>query len=243
MIGTHFVKNPSLSVWDLIPEVGPYHSIDSAIPCLLYCQEMRPSRLVRKFVSLYRRVANEHITDVDLHRTMYFLKAHNIFLGYDYERRKPKEIMELLRQTIKRYGIRFVVFDNLHFLIRSIQHVPQEVALYSQQFKLLAEETKSCIVLIVQPRKMAPGKVMEMWDARDSSSIPADCDVMMVLHRKSIKDGDEFKYDTRALVRVLKNRWNAEGQVSLEYEGNQARFVEITTNSRGAQSNDRDPLR
>ena len=216
-----------------------HNSIDSAVPCLLYCQEMRPSRLVRKFVSLYRRVASEHITDVDLHRTMYFLKHHKIFIGYDYERRKPKEIMELLRQTIKRYGIRFIVFDNLHFLIRSIQHVPQEIAHFSQQFKLLAEETKSCIVLIVQPRKLSPGKVMEMWDARDSSSIPADCDVMMVLHRKQIKDGEDFKYDTRSLVRVLKNRWKEEGQVSLEYEGNQARFVELVTNDRGTKPHDK----
>ena len=149
--------------------------------------------------------------------------------------------MNLIREAIKRYDLQLVVFDNIHFLIRSILNVNEELGQAVQGFKLLAEEMEIPIMVIAQPRKMETGgrdRIMTAEDIKYSNSIHADCDQMIILYRKRIaskaKDIGKDKFsaasealDPVTLVRIEAHRYGAGGETLLYFHGKYSRFDKV----------------
>ncbi len=131
-----------------------------------------------------------------------------------------------------------MVFDNLHFLIRSISNVNEELGLAVQGLKLLAEEMEIPILAIAQPRKREAGgrdEIMRADDIKYSNAVHADCDQMIILHRKRIAskakevDAEDFTAKTEALdpvtlVRIEAHRYGAGGETLLYFHGEYSRF-------------------
>ena len=92
----------------------------------------------------------------------------------------------MLRQAARRYGLRLVAFDHLHFLARSLDHRHEEVGLVTKAFKLLASEMDIPILLIAQPRKTSPNVVMTEYDLKDSIDIYSDADQVIILFREQV---------------------------------------------------------
>jgi replicative DNA helicase len=152
---------------------------------------------------------------------------------------RPKDLFDLLRQAIRRYGLRLLIFDNIHALARSVDHRSEEISVLSKQFKALAMEMEIPILLIAQPRKLIPGVVMTPWDFKDSVDLYSDSDQMIILHRETTgkakgkdavaeADGEQDTKSPFTLVRIAKARRVAERDVSLYFEGSQHRFREVT---------------
>lgn len=211
------------------------HNALQGIPTLFFCLEMRPAKIIEKVVKCQSK--QEKMGDIEIINTRQAFKNKPFYLGFCYQRPMLDGIMDTLKAAVRRYGLKLVVFDHLHFLCRSLSNQVQEVSLAVQAFKFLAEELEIPVILIAQPRKIQADAIMTAQDLKDSSSVFSDCDHLIILHRgrlatdrKQVKEGMETRSQAFApvtLVRVEASRYNAGGEALLYFHGEYSRFDEI----------------
>ena len=201
-------------------------------PSLFHCLEMRPMKTIEKVVKCHSK--RENIGDIEIVNTRQAFKNKPLYLGYCYQKPTLDGITETLKAAIRRYGLKLVVFDHLHFLCRSITNQVQEIGLAVQAFKFLAEEMEIPLILIAQPRKIQADSIMTAMDLKDSSSIFSDCDHLIILHRarkaSNGKEGATLQteaYDPVTMVRIEASRYNSGGECLLYYHGEYSRFDEL----------------
>jgi len=86
-------------------------------PYLFYCCEMKQKKLGQKVVGMYCKdfTKVEEITEIQIGETAYGNESDNMYFGYpDKQLPELDYVCEVIEQSVKRYGIKFVVFDNLH---------------------------------------------------------------------------------------------------------------------------------
>lgn len=208
-------------------------------PVLFFCMEMSSKKLAKKMISNVGNIRDEDIEPEDLARLRYeAFRRMPIYMPSHVRRGlEPEEVINAIQLSCRRYGIKFVVFDNLHFLVRSVDKLRESIGQVSQQFKLLAEELRIPIMLIVHPRKLNKSRAMTADDFKESSSIHADADQIIMLHRQrrlvekiDADDEDDDSTDRALLdpetnVIVDASRFTEGGKVSLWYEGALSKFV------------------
>ncbi len=209
------------------------------LPVLVYCLEMRPERLAKKVIESEGLLSKENFTrDVALDIAE---KLYNkpLYFGYNYKDISSEIVFSTIRAATRRFGLKLVIFDNLHFLIRSLAHVSAEVGNVTRGFKLLAEELHIPLILIAQPRKVEDGTVMTMNDLKDSSSIGADSDQVIILYRQKTKSnlknpsGQESSFEPKTLVRVDASRYTSGGDTMLYFKGDFSKFTEYDRSIHG----------
>ena len=216
------------------------HLVLRWVPVLFFCLEMRPERLMRKVIQAQYRVERPTLQDIRNARLLF--ENTPLYFGYFYKHHKTEDVLGLIREAIQRYGIQFIVFDNLHLLCRS-DRVNEQIAQATLAFKFLAEEMEVPVVLIAQPRKRenSATEIMSAEDVRYSSAVHSDCDQMIILHRNrtasKAKDINAQKFIAReesmdpvTLVRVEAHRYGSGGETLLYYNGAFSRFDLLETN-------------
>jgi twinkle protein len=205
------------------------HNALQDIPSLFFCLEMRPTRVTKKVMQC--NCQTEGIGFAETEMTRIDFKGKPFYQGYCYQKPNLDGIMETLKAAIRRYGLKLICFDHLHFLCRSINNQVQEIGLAVQAFKFLAEELEIPIILIAQPRKIQADSIMTAMDLKDSSSIFSDCDHLIILHRaRKASNGREGTalqteaYDPVTMVRIEASRYNSGGECLLYYHGEYSRF-------------------
>jgi KaiC/GvpD/RAD55 family RecA-like ATPase len=208
-------------------------------PALVYCLEMSVEELVQHVLSAHYQLIEEEVTPAVIAQARQELAEWPLYIGANPRVTGRKEVLDLLTQAIRRYGLRLLVFDNLHMLARSIEHRNEEIGVLTKGFKLLAMELEIPLVLVAQPRKLQPGQVMTCWDLKDSVDIFSDADQIILLHRELVgatrdgeavaaaQNGESDNLSPRTLVRVAKARHMASRDALLHFEGAQHRFREI----------------
>jgi replicative DNA helicase len=207
-----------------------YHYSHKGIPTLLFELEMRPERLMPRLVQIH--LGKEDINNLEcLSQAYNELKDTPLYMAYNYEKLNFATVSETIRMCVRRYGIQFVVFDNLHFLIRGTDQTA-EVSRTIREFKILAEDIGIPICVIARPRKVGAGKRIDSEDLKDSADIEGDSDFIILLHRKKTKEGndevrsDEGIFEDECKVRVDKARWASGGDCILYYQDKIGRIVE-----------------
>ena len=213
-------------------QIVTYNALQD-IPSLFFCLEMRPMKIIEKIVKCHSQ--KDEPGAIETINTGQAFKKKPLYLGYCYQRPTLDGIIETLKAAIRRYGLKLIVFDHLHFLCRSIANQVQEIGLAVQAFKFLAEELEIPVILIAQPRKIQADSIMTSADLKDSSSIFSDCDHLIILHRARMtsngKEGAALQveaYDPATLVRIEASRYNAGGECLLYYHGAYSRFDDMT---------------
>jgi hypothetical protein len=209
------------------------------IPSLFFCLEMKPLRVVRKIIQSHTRA--EEIGPAELEKTRIDYKGKPLYLGYSYQKPTLEGAIETLKAAVQRYGLKLLVFDHLHFLVRTTTNQVQEIGLAVQAFKFLAEEMEIPVILIAQPRKIQPDTVMTAMDLKDSASIFSDCDHLIILHRnrkasqgRDVQEGMEIQdqaLDPVTLCRIEGSRYSAGGEALLFFHGEYSRFDAIKERS------------
>jgi twinkle protein len=210
--------------------------------CFFYCLEMPPIRLARKWISYATQTDDSpgasQITVDTIHRArdIAFKREGELFFGYT-RAKSAEQVFETIRQAVRRYGVKVVCFDNLQFLVRSIEHSAQETARISKQFKDLAMELGIFIVLIIQPNRPREGEIVAARNAHGSSAIEKDVDYMIALHRNRVAKikADDFQgfmeaednFDPQLLVRVDLSRYSAGGVCTLWMDGSRSTVREF----------------
>ena len=225
---------PKIGKSTLALQIVTYNALHDT-PALFFCLEMRPMKIIEKIVKC--RTGKESIGDIEIINTRQAFRNKPLYLGYCYQKPTLDGIMDTLKAAIRRYGLKLVVFDHLHFLCRSISNQVQEIGLAVQAFKFLAEELETPVILIAQPRKIQADSIMTAMDLKDSASIFSDCDHLIILHRgrkastgKDAREGASLQieaYDPVTLVRIEASRYNAGGECLLYYHGEYSRFDEV----------------
>ncbi|PKN64116.1 MAG: hypothetical protein CVU57_16205 [Deltaproteobacteria bacterium HGW-Deltaproteobacteria-15] len=213
------------------------HNALQGLPSLFFCLEMRPRKVTEKIIQCQTRKPG---AGEEIDRAWEILKGMPLYLGFSFQKPTLEGIMETLKAAVRRYGLKLVCFDHLHFLCRSINNQVQEVGLAVQSFKFLAEEMEVPIILIAQPRKIQANEIMTAMDLKDSSSIFSDCDHLIILHRQrkasrshEVAGGAPLQdqaFEPQTLVRVEASRYNPGGEALLYFHGEYSRFDEIARN-------------
>jgi replicative DNA helicase len=173
---------------------------NKGIPALLYCQEMPTKRLARKWASYVTKTDDNPYSSKLTAQTIRDAKTlagsypADLLLGYT-RGHKPDHIFDVIRQAVRRYGVRVVGFDNLQLLSRSISNQQAELNVLGKKFKELAMELNILIILIIQPNRVKDGDVVAARNASGSSAIEKDVDAMICLHRNRIAKMKESELD------------------------------------------------
>ncbi len=209
-----------------------YYMATHGIPSLLYELEMTPERLMPRFVACHLGKDSKSVNNIeDLAKTHNDLKDIPLYFAYQYRKLNWKIVEDTIRMCYQRYGIKFMVFDNIHFLVRS-EDQTREVSLLSNNLKLLAEELGIVIVAIERPRKTLR-KIIGSEDLKDSADLEADADHIILLHREKVKDVEtdqritEGTFMPQTLVRVDGCRWDKGGDCMMIAHDEICRFEEM----------------
>lgn len=122
-------------------------------------------------------------------------------------------IKEKIIEAQKKYGAQFVFIDHIEFLTpantRSTEQYRFMLGQVCQELKTMAIELGFCVFLAVHVKKVE-GRMIEMQDITESSSIYKLADIVFGIGRKQEKVTNEFgtfdRPTNEGIVRVLKNR-------------------------------------
>ena len=233
------LKNKNLLVLGAPPKIGKTHfSLQMSwwaakvekVPTLFFCQEMSFEELARIVVCLDLNVREDTFDPMSAGIYASKLEGLPLYLGYS-PRITNDQVAETFKEAQKRYGIGLAMFDNLHWLVRG-QDVTSEIGITMRMFKTLAMEMDIPILVVAQPRKMntnAKGqqRPMNYWDFKDSAAIPADADILCILHRDRIIGlGAEEAFEDDMLFRVDASRFTPGGSTILKFDGEGHRIIE-----------------
>ena len=98
------------------------------------------------------------------------------------------KVVARITEMVQRYGLKFFIFDNLHFLCRG-EDEKTMIDKATRAFKLLAENLGIVFFLLTHPRKTNHNRQLTNDDLKGSSSIFQDADLIILMHRRNI-DGD-----------------------------------------------------
>jgi 5S rRNA maturation endonuclease (ribonuclease M5)/KaiC/GvpD/RAD55 family RecA-like ATPase len=205
---------------------------------LMFCQEMQPKRMVRKFIAYKTDTDDANITIETVDSALAAVADYEADYLFGYTKgTKFQEVADTIRQAVRRYGAKFVCFDNLQLLCRNIEHSAQETSVITKQFKQLAMELGIVILLIIQPNRVREGEIVAARNAHGSSAIEKDVDYMICLHRNregKIKAEDfdavpfmqvEENFQPQLLVRVDLSRYSSGGATTLWMIGAKSKVI------------------
>jgi replicative DNA helicase len=203
-----------------------YHfSKNFNIPTMILCLEMSEIALATKIVQLHKDLSFSEINPSDALIYAMELEGLPIYIGF-VSYIKPEVVINTIREARNRYGVQFGVFDNLHALIRSDKE--SDIATVSKMFKAMTMELDIPYMVISQPRKMNSEADPTYDMMKGSSSLSADGDLVILLHRRrETKDDGTFSLEPRTKVIVDKARLAPGGRTVLNYLGAKARFEEF----------------
>lgn len=213
------------------------------IPSLLFCLEMPPERLSAKLICRHRLTAHKDVSLDDIYLTRAdFLDPNNgdtqLYFGYtaDPNYLNVDAMFKVFELAVRKYGIEFLVFDNLQFLSRSVTHTAQEIAMISRQFKVMAMNFNIRIMVIVQPKRISEDEIMTSVHMKDSSAMEADADCVLICHRRSFakdiytkdKVDDEALLSPIVTLTVDRTRYAQGGFTRMFLEGAKSYIREAT---------------
>ena len=144
-----------------------------------------------------------------------------------------QDYFKLIRASVRRYGFRWICFDHFHYLIQSLNHTVQEQSNIAREFKRLAEETETTVVLIAQPKKRggnSGGGILTAEHLSGSFQLSASADFVITLTRKRVnvdEEGEaEASFIPETFIRVDMTRWSSGGGRYLYFHGDTQKFTD-----------------
>ena len=216
------------------------HLAKNKVPVLFWCLEMPIRDLLMKVVCSENKCKLEDVKDVEE-----AVQKLPLYFSTEYTDLSLQKVEKLVTDSISRYGIKVLVFDNLHFLERG-DDANKRVSEATKMFKMLALKYKISIILVSHLRKRI-GKTAESFDLDDlkgSSSIHQDSDFVLFLYRRKlanltkeqIMQGSIIKNDILEPLTWIgfgKARMGSGGETYLWLDGEHHRFIEIDDTIKG----------
>lgn len=234
---------------NLIDHMVSTYSEDGLVVCL----EMTQKRLAKKWISLVTGYedtlcvpgspeAKAKLEELKLAvvkaREIQRMRSADLYFAYPTLVKDPEDIYKLIRDCIRRYGVKWVMVDNLQLLCDTIIGGRQghRTVILSQISKALTRIAKDYgvkMIRIVQPKQLEKGAVIESRDVDGSSQIEKDCDGQVLLWRRLVgtktqsqyeEEADEAEeskevFDSLMRVTVPLSRYSSGGKCWMVYDG------------------------
>lgn len=214
---------------------------------IIICLEMTTVKLARKWVAHVAQIADNvpKTPEEAAELKKIFLEAIPLCqakaanrdgdLYFCYPRYKTTEdIYNLIRDCHRRYGIKWVMLDNIQRLCDTTlggKNRTVHLSEISKKLSQLAKDYNIQMVRILQPHRIKDGQMVTTDDVDGASQIAKDCDAMITLHRNRVGElsVDDFEamgfvktdssFDPKMLTTVGLTRYSAGGYTTLEYDG------------------------
>lgn len=237
---------------NLIDDMVAQYGDDGVIICL----EMMRFKLARKWVCKVAGIADNIPKNAQEAAALKeaFLKAipyakqvaanRDGDLYFCYPRYETTDdIYKLMRDCIRRYGVKWIMLDNLQRLAdttpRGKRNRTEHLSEISKITSQIAKDFGVVLVRIIQPHAIMKGQIATSRDADGASQIRKDCDCSISLHRnpaggvKTVTEWDNMPYikqetafDDKLLVSPDLSRYSSGGQCTLHYDGARSRISE-----------------
>lgn len=221
------------------------------------CLEMTRARMARKWIAYKAQIADsipkdEHEAEALKHAFLTavpVVQEHAANREGDFYFCYPKyktvdDIYNLMRDCIRRYGVKWICIDNIQRLCDTTlgdkgrtQHLSEISKVISQ----IAKDYNVQIIRILQPHRIAAGKLATSDNVDGASQIGKDCDCMMILHREraggeltseEVKNigyvYEETSFSEEMIVTVGLSRYSGGGRTTLHYNGATSTVSEMT---------------
>jgi len=205
--------------------------------CLFFSMEMSDKQVYERFISKASGVCPKKIRsgkgldDQDWGRLttgMGHVNSSKIFVDTDAKLSVAQIRARVRRHASKNGNIGLIVIDYLGLMaMPKAASLTISIGEVTSALKSLAKEMKTPILLLVQgSRAMDKGGRPVMSDLKDSSSIEADADVVLFVHRQEVLDPDtELKGVTELII--AKDRHN-DGNGTIHLTKCSGGFMEIS---------------
>jgi 5S rRNA maturation endonuclease (ribonuclease M5) len=185
---------------------------------LFVCLEMTSARLARKWVSLVTGFEDtitapgteesktklaELKTAVVKAREIQQSRSADLYFAYPALVKEPEDVFKLIRDCIRRYGVQWVVFDNVQRLaddtLRNQGHRTVHLSQISKQFAKIAKDYRIKLIRILQPKRIEKGLIISSNDIDGSSQVAKDCDSMILMWRSVLGEMKKSEYDEQSV--------------------------------------------
>lgn len=203
----------------------------------MFSCEMKEKALAHKYIQMVTQDYNslEDMDIIDRKYAQYMMRKFSEKFHVRYPQRGELElekVEKIIVDMVQRYGIKFFIFDNLHFICRG-EDEKSLIDKATQTFKLLAENLGIVFVLVTHPRKTNNNKQLKNEDMKGSSSIFQDADLVILMHRP-MNDADMTPDEAEIGVSdgamspraefLVTGRFVEGGKTYLAFDGRRSRF-------------------
>jgi len=180
---------------------------------LIVCLEMTQARLARKWVSIvtgFEEVLTEPgseeakakkvelLSCIGKARELQASRTGDLYFAYPLLIKEPADVFKLIVDCIRRYGVKWVMLDNLQRLcddtLKNQAHRTVHMSQISKGLAKLAKDYKIKLIRILQPKRIDKGSVISTNDVDGSSQVAKDCDCMMTMWRNAIGSTKQSQY-------------------------------------------------
>jgi replicative DNA helicase/5S rRNA maturation endonuclease (ribonuclease M5) len=228
---------------------------------LLVCLEMTQARLARKWVALVtgfedtitepgtpeaKAKLEELKASCVTARSIQQSRGADLYFAYPLLIKESEDALKLIRDCIRRYGIEWIMLDNIQRLcddtLKNQGHRTVHLSQISKGLAKLAKDYRIKLIRILQPKRIEKGQTISTNDVDGSSQIAKDCDGMITLWRAVVGEQKKSEWETQQQgfvescmsfepimkVSVGLSRYSAGGTTKLYYDGarSQVRSIE-----------------
>jgi DnaB-like helicase C terminal domain/Toprim domain len=220
---------------------------------LVVCLEMTQARLARKWVALvtgFEDIITEPGTPESKAkleelkascvkaRSIQQTRGADLYFAYPMQwQDDPDSVFKLIKDCIRRYGVKWVMFDNLQkFCDESLKtqgHRTIYLSQLSKKFASIAKDYRIKLIRILQPKRIERGATISTNDVDGSSQVAKDCDAMITLWRSVVGELKKSEWETQnqgfeesnesfepvMKVTVGLSRYSSGGSTKLFYDG------------------------
>lgn len=220
------------------------------------CLEMSRARMARKWVSHMAQVADNIPKSVEegielanqfkakIPEVMAYTASRQGDLYFCYPIYKTKDdIYNLMRDIIRRYGVKWIVIDNIQRLADTTpsgnKGRTQHLSEISKETSQIGKDYGVQIVRILQPHRIAEGKAVSTDNVDGASQIAKDCDCMLTAHRTRLNKmsandlescgvvNEEGGFGDQLFLGVGLSRYSSGGMCTLFFDGARSTVREL----------------
>jgi hypothetical protein len=222
------------------------------------CLEMTVARQVRKWLAHVADIADtntgltpeeaealrdEFLTKIPLVKAKVANREGQIYFCYP-QYKTMEELYSIMRQIIRRYGVKWIVFDNIQRAADTTSSAKganrtEHLSQISKVLSQMAKDHNVNMVRIIQPKFVQAGQIADQRSVDGSSQIGKDCDAMIVLHRNKVGNisSSDFQqagfveekdsFSNEMLCKVVITRFSGGGMTTLMYDGARSTVTEM----------------
>ena len=233
---------PSMGKTAFAMNIAQFGGTEANIPVLVFSLEMPGEQLVLRMLAAESRINLSELNTgtfddnafSEVREACDILAKREIYISDDSMLSAMDFRTRCRRFKTKHPDLGLVIVDYLQLMSSGVQNIngsrQQEVSDISRMLKAVARELNCPVVALSQLSRAAEQrteKKPQLSDLRDSGAIEQDADVVVLLFRQDYYEDNEQndEQDSKAEIRIAKNRNGATGTFNLVFKREITRFL------------------